>query len=100
MMNTQYQFQLDLTLIDRPIDELNRKLTLLLTTQKGTLPLDREFGIDFDFLDRPAEAARSLFTAEVTLAVATYIPEVCVKAVEWIAGGAGALIPKVVITSA
>lgn len=100
MTNTPYQLELDHTFTDKPIAELHRKLAFLLTTQTGTLPLDREFGIDFDFLDQPAEAMRSLFTAEVTVKVATYIPECRVKAVEWVSIEGGSVIPKVVITSA
>lgn len=100
MNNSPYNFQLDLTLIERPAEELHRKLSFLLTTQQGTLPFDRGFGIDFSFLDKPAEAARSLFTAEITAKVAQFVPEVRVKAVEWMGADGGSIYPKVVITSA
>ena len=97
-MNTSpYNFELDFTLIDRPVDELRRKLSFL---QQGTLPFDREFGLDLSFLDRPAEAARSLFTAEVAAKVAQFVPEVRVKAVEWLSVDGGSVFPKVVITNA
>lgn len=100
-MNTSpYNFELDFMLIDRPVDELRRKLSFLLTTQQGTLPFDREFGLDLSFLDRPAEAARSLFTAEVAAKVAQFVPEVRVKAVEWLSVDGGSVYPKVVITNA
>lgn len=100
MINLPFQFYLDQTFTGRPIEELNRQLTLLFTTQTGTMPLDREFGIEQDFLDTPSEPAKSLFVAEITAKVAEYIPEAAVKEVEWIAGETGAIIPKVVITSA
>lgn len=100
MNNALYNFQLDFTLIDRPVEELHRKLSFLLTTQQGTLPFDREFGLDMSFVDCPAEAARSLFTAEVTAKVAQFVPEVRVKAVQWLAAEGDTLYPKVVITNA
>lgn len=100
MTPTLYQFYLDETFAGKPVEELNRKLALLLSTQAGTMPLDREFGLEADFLDSPSEASKSLFTAEVTAKVAKYIPEARVKEVSWIAGEAGSILPKVVITSA
>lgn len=99
-MTTQYQFHLDETFAGKPIEELNRKLALLFTTQAGTMPLDREFGLETDFLDSPSEASKSLFTAEAAAKVARYIPEARVKEVSWVAGETGSIIPKVVITSA
>lgn len=80
--------------------ELDARLSLLLTTREGTMPLDREFGIAMDFLDLPPETAKSLYTAEVTKKVAKFIPEVRVKEIQWSHGEAGALHAKVVITSA
>ena len=53
-----------------------------------------------DFLDRPPEVARSLFTAEVTKKVAMFIPQVRVQEVKWERADGGKLIKKVVITNA
>ena len=64
------------------------------------MPLDREFGLNMDFVDMPPEAAKSLYTAEVTEKVAKFIPTVRVQEVAWGAGAQGNLIAKVVITSA
>ena len=52
------------------------------------------------FVDMPPEAAKSLYTAEVTEKVAKFIPTVRVQEVTWGAGAQGNLIAKVVITSA
>lgn len=81
-------------------EEVDSRLSLLLSTREGTMPLDREFGIAMDFLDLPPETAKSLYTAEVTKKVAKFIPEVRVKEIRWSNGEAGALRAKVVITSA
>jgi uncharacterized protein len=97
--NTQYKFHLAYTFTSDALAELNRKISLLLTTPVGTMPLDREFGTDWSFLDAPSEAAKSLFVAEIADKIQTFIPEVRVEAVEWVVSDVGALIPKVVITN-
>lgn len=99
-MNTQYEFHLEYTFASDALAELNRRITLLLTTPVGTMPLDREFGTDWTFLDMPSEAAKSLFAAEVAEKIQTFIPEVRVDEVQWTVSEEGTLIPKVVITSA
>ena len=55
---------------ETPLAELDRQLALLLSTREGTMPLDREFGLNMDFVDMPPEVAKSLYTAEVTEKVA------------------------------
>lgn len=47
------------------------------------MPLDREFGINMDFVDMPPEVAKSLYTAEITKKTAQFIPEVRVQSVQW-----------------
>lgn len=95
-----FDFQLEYTFTGDWLAELDRQLSLLLSTREGTMPLDREFGLNMDFLDMPPEAAKSLYTAEVTEKVAKFIPAVRVQAVTWNPAAGGELKPKVVITSA
>ena len=95
-----FDFQLQFTFANDAMAELDRKLALLYSTREGTMPLDREFGLNMDFVDMPPEAAKSLYTAEVTEKVAKFIPTVRVQEVAWGAGAQGNLIAKVVITSA
>lgn len=95
-----FDFQMERTLSENRMEELDRQLALLLTTRAGTMPLDRDFGIDMDFVDKPPEFAKVLCTQEVTKQVAKFIPWVRVKEISWSRGGQGQLIPKVVITSA
>lgn len=99
MMNIPYEFHLEFTFASDALADLHRKISLLLTTPVGTMPLDRDFGVDWSFLDMPTDIARSLFTAEVAEKIQTFIPEVRVEAVEWMPNTEGQLIPKVVITS-
>lgn len=95
-----YNFSLEFTFTSERILELERQLTLLLTTPAGTMPLDREFGVELDFLDIPSETAKNLYVAEVTQKVAKFIPSVMVEEVRWTTSEDGILKPKVVITNA
>ena len=95
-----YDFQLQFTFASDKLAELDRKLALLYSTREGTMPLDREFGINMDFVDMPPEVAKSLYVAEITKKTAQFIPEVRGQSVEWTHGGEGQFFPKVVITSA
>lgn len=94
-----YDFRLEYLFQDGGVAEIDRQLALLLSTRVGTIPLDREFGLDFSFLDLPTETAKSLYTAEVTKKVAKFIPSVRVAKIEWDAAEMGAIKPRVVITS-
>lgn len=95
-----FDYKLEYTFSDNWRARLDRQLALLLSTQVGTMPLDREFGINMDFVDLPPETAKSLYTAEVTEKIPQFIPAVRVQEVTWTWNGNGKLSPKVVITSA
>ena len=98
--NDLFNFQLEYTFTADWLAELDRQLALLLSTREGTMPLDRAFGLNMDFVDMPPEVAKSLYTAEITKKTAQFIPEVRVQSVQWTHGGEGVFYPKVVITSA
>ena len=95
-----HNFKLEYTFAGDWLAELDRQLALLLSTRAGTMPLDRAFGLDLDFVDMPQEIAKSLYTAEVTKKVPQFIPTVRVREVTWTWTDSGKLTPKVVITSA
>lgn len=98
-MSKLYEFHLSYTFAGEALEELNRKISFLLSTPVGTMPLDREFGVDMSFLDMPSEASKSLYVVEITEKIAKFIPEARVESVSWVASPAGTLIPKVVITN-
>lgn len=95
-----FDFKLEYTFQDDRLADLDRKLALLLSTQAGTMPLDREFGIQMNFVDKPPEVVKSLYTAEVTKKVPQFIPWVRVYETTWEYGEQGHIKPKVVITRA
>lgn len=59
------------------IDCLNR----LYSTPAGTVALDRDFGIDYSFLDLPMPQAKAKYTKEIVLKTKKYEPRVTVSAV-------------------
>lgn len=97
-MSDLFDFQLEYT--GGGARSLDRQLALLLSTREGSIPLDREFGLDLNFVDRPTAAVKALYTAEVTKKVAKFIPAVRVLEVVWTGTAEGQLKPKVVIAGA
>lgn len=93
-----FDFQLEFTFSGDRLADLDRQISLLLTTPEGSMPLDREFGINTDWLDRPTEVAKILYTTEVIKKIPKFIPSVRVKEVKWSGTSNGKLIPKVVIS--
>lgn len=58
-----------------------QNIKILLTTFKGTVPLDRDFGLSAEMIDRPISAARVLYMAELREAIETYEPRATVRSV-------------------
>lgn len=80
-------------------EDIVRCLRNLLMTPAGTVPLDRDFGIDQSFLGYPIEVAQNLLAIEVIEKVTRYEPRASVSEVELAADAVGQIIAKVVITS-
>lgn len=95
-----FNFMLEYTFSGNWLAALDREIKLLLSTREGTMPLDRGFGINMDFLDMPQEVAKSLYAAEVTKKIPYFIPSIRVQEVIWNGMESGKLFPRVVITRA
>ena len=68
---------------DEEIKAVEGRLRLLLTTPKGTMPMNRNYGIDFgEVLDKPMDVAQNCYATEVFKAVETYEDSVVVSSVE------------------
>lgn len=78
-------------------EEILQNLTMLLSTPKYTVPLDRDFGLSQRFIDKPAPAvAEALFVSEILDAIEKYEPRVKVESVTFEQGDTpGMLIPRV-----
>lgn len=60
-------------------EEVIQNVKTICTTTKYSVPLDRRFGINADFLDRPAPKARAMLQAEIISAIREYEPRCKVK---------------------
>lgn len=80
-------------------EEILRCIRNLIMTPVGTVPLDRDFGIDQSILGLPIDAAQSLLAVEIIDKVDRYEPRVSVAEVKLTASIDGKITAKVVIES-
>lgn len=64
-------------------EEVVQNVRTILATRVGTVPLDRDFGLSWEHLDKPLPVARSLMRAEVIEAIARYEPRANIETVEF-----------------
>lgn len=55
-------------------EEVEQNVYTILNTTKGTVPLDRNFGLSATLIDQPLPAARGKLIAEVISSIRTYEP--------------------------
>ena len=63
--------------------EVVQNVRTILATRVGTVPLDRDFGVSWEHLDKPLPVARSLMRAEVIEAIERYEPRANIESVEF-----------------
>ena len=80
------------------VTEILQNVRTILATTKGTIPLDREFGIDGSVIDMPTMRAQAYLTNEIFQAIRRYEPRVSIDNITFDGDISGKLIPKVVIT--
>lgn len=68
-----------------------QQVRMVLTTVRGSVPLDRTFGLAVTFLDRPLPHAMAEYTGEVIAAVQALVPGVIVDSVGFSTDEAGAV---------
>ncbi|MBQ3646183.1 MAG: GPW/gp25 family protein [Synergistaceae bacterium] len=56
------------------VEEIIQNVKTICTTTKYSVPLDRQFGINTEFLDRPTPKAMAAIQAELIQAVRKYEP--------------------------
>lgn len=65
--------------------EIENRLRCLITTPQGTMPLDRNYGIDYSaFIDKPITVAQNAYATAVMDAVSKYEETVTVTSVDFI----------------
>jgi len=81
--------------------EIYQNLKTLFTTPVGTVPLDRDFGVDFTVLDQPLPVARNKYSVELSEKVQRYEPRVTIKSLSFeYEELMGRAYPKVVVSRA
>ena len=78
-------------------EEVIRNVRVIVSTIKGQVALDRDFGMDPDLLDMPIPDAESFFLVQAMDQVRIYEPRAIVQTVEFESDMNGKLSPKVVI---
>ena len=65
------------------VPEVMQNVRTILTTRRGTVPLDRDFGISFEFLDSPINTTRAKVEQEIFLQLKKYEPRAILKQILW-----------------
>lgn len=65
------------------IPEVMQNVRTILTTRRGTVPLDRNFGISFDFLDSPVNTTIAAAQQEIFMQLKKYEPRANLKEINW-----------------
>ena len=76
-------------------ESIIRQLKLLYGTRKGEQALDRDFGIDWSFLDQPMEVAKAMLSAEIITQTTHYVPSIAVTAINFTSDLNGNLTPTI-----
>lgn len=56
------------------VEEVTQNLTMIVSTLKNTVPLDRDFGLSARFLDKPIPVAEAVLVSEILDAIEKYEP--------------------------
>jgi GPW/gp25 family protein len=68
-------------------EEVIQNVRTILTTRRGSVPLDRDFGMDTSIIDQPVNRIRALLTTDIIETVERYEPRAEVKAVDFTGDG-------------
>ena len=79
-------------------EDIIEKVSFLLTCVKGTIPMNREIGLDPDIISAPAYIAQNLYTNSAIELIEEFETRASVEEITFVeSGGAGNMIPKVVL---
>lgn len=83
------------------VREILQNVRTILSTRKGSVPLDRDFGLTWAHIDKPMPVAKMLMRSEVIDAIEEYEPRTTVVSVDFDEDTAsamdGILNPRVVV---
>ncbi len=80
------------------VEEVLQNVRTIITTIKGSIPLDRAFGIDGDVVDLPINVAKAKLTNEIFRAIRTYEPRAVIEGIAFEGDLSGHLSPTVEVS--
>ena len=79
-------------------EEVLQNVRTIITTIKGSIPLDREFGIDGEVVDLPINVAKAKMTNEIFRAIRIYEPRAVIESISFDGELSGRLLPTVEVS--
>ena len=79
-------------------EDVRQCITVILSTRAGTLAMDRDFGLDYAFLDMNTEQAKQVMTQEIITKLAKYEPRAKVESITFSSNINGELKPKLEVS--
>ncbi len=61
------------------LDGLEQEIRMLLATRKGSVPLDRDYGLTWEYVDLPMPEAMPYMIAEIASQLEKYVPRIKVR---------------------
>ena len=80
------------------VEEVLQNVRTILTTVKGSAPLDRDFGIDGSYVDAPMPVAKAKLASEIMSAVQKYEPRATITSVDFTGEMEGILKPRIEVS--
>ena len=80
------------------VAEVLQNVRTIITTIKGSIPLDRAFGIDGDVVDLPINVAKAKLTNEIFRAIRVYEPRAVIESIDFEGDLNGRLLPTVEVS--
>jgi phage baseplate assembly protein W len=65
-------------------NEIFQNIKFIVLTEYFSVPLDREFGMDYSMVDKPIPIAEAIFTQEVVMKIALYEPRAQFREIDFV----------------
>ena len=77
------------------VQEIVQNVAMILSTPKGSLPLDREFGTNWHFVDQPTPKAIASIRQDIAQTISKYEPRARVREIDFAGSRLNSLVPTV-----
>lgn len=82
----KYTLSLSLSISFHPsseVEEILQNVRTIILTRRGSVPLDRDFGLSWEHIDKPVHIAQALTRAEIIEAIEKEEPRAVIESVEF-----------------